>query len=392
MFSYEERIRAVELLIQYDMSYSTTIRELGYPSQRALRNWYSEYSLNGDLHKGIITEAKYTEDDKRRAVDYYLKHGKCVSRTVKKLGYPSRPTLDKWISQLAPGEKKHCRQGGITIKYSHEQKKQAVISLCLRNGPAKKMADEHGASRESLYRWKKQLLKEEHACFMAKEKTIRPGKVSEDKSEVIKLSAEKEDLLSKVDQLKKEIHRLKIERDIYEKAAELIKKDQGVSIQTLTNCEKAIIINALRGSHQLKELLKIIKMAKSSYHYQVLALKTDKYAELRAMIKKIFEDSHERYGYRRIHFLIKSMGTRVSEKVVRRIMKEEKLSVIYNKRRRYSSYKGEISPEVENKLNRDFQADKPNIKWLTDITELSIPAGKVYLSPIIDCFDGLPVS
>ena len=63
MFSYEERIRAVELLIQYDMSYSTTIRELGYPSQRALRNWYSEYSLNGDLHKELITEAKYTEDD-----------------------------------------------------------------------------------------------------------------------------------------------------------------------------------------------------------------------------------------------------------------------------------------------------------------------------------------
>ena len=66
---------------------------------------------------------------------------------------------------------------------------------------------------------------------------------------------------------------------------------------------------------------------------------------------------------------------------------------VYHKRRRgYSSYQGEISPEVENVINRDFHAEKPNEKWLTDITEFSIPAGKVYLSPLIDCFDGMPVS
>ena len=46
----------------------------------------------------------------------------------------------------------------------------------------------------------------------------------------------------------------------------------------------------------------------------------------------------------------------------------------------------------ENLVNRDFHADKPNEKWLTDITEFSIPSGKVYLSPVIDCFDGMPVS
>ena len=40
--------------------------------------------------------------------------------------------------------------------------------------------------------------------------------------------------------------------------------------------------------------------------------------------------------------------------------------------------------EVENVINRDFHADQPNTKWLTDITEFAIPAGKVYLSPIID--------
>ena len=53
---------------------------------------------------------------------------------------------------------------------------------------------------------------------------------------------------------------------------------------------------------------------------------------------------------------------------------------------------GEISPEPDNMLNRDFSAAAPNEKWLTDITEFQIPAGKVYLSPMIDCFDGMVVS
>ena len=53
---------------------------------------------------------------------------------------------------------------------------------------------------------------------------------------------------------------------------------------------------------------------------------------------------------------------------------------------------GEISPAPENLINRNFHAATPNEKWLTDITEFQIPAGKVYLSPMIDCFDGLVVS
>ena len=53
---------------------------------------------------------------------------------------------------------------------------------------------------------------------------------------------------------------------------------------------------------------------------------------------------------------------------------------------------GEISPAAPNLINRNFHAEKPNEKWLTDITEFRLPAGKVYLSPIIDCFDGMAVT
>ena len=90
--------------------------------------------------------------------------------------------------------------------------------------------------------------------------------------------------------------------------------------------------------------------------------------------------------------LLRRSGKVVSEKIVRKLMKEDGLCVRRPRKRKYSSYCGEISPEVPNVLERDFHASRPNEKWLTDITEFSIPSGKVYLSPIIDCLDGMPVA
>ena len=106
----------------------------------------------------------------------------------------------------------------------------------------------------------------------------------------------------------------------------------------------------------------------------------------------IFERNYRCYGYRRIQACLSVQSVKVSEKVVRRLMKQECLVAATSKRRRYGSYLGEISPAPDNLLNRDFSADAPNEKWLTDITEFQIPAGKVYLSPMIDCFDGMVVS
>lgn len=98
------------------------------------------------------------------------------------------------------------------------------------------------------------------------------------------------------------------------------------------------------------------------------------------------------YGYRRIHQELKNMEKILSEKVVRMLMIEENLIVTFSKRKKYSSYAGEISTAQPNLLNRNFKATRPNEKWLTDITEFKIPAGKVYLSPIVDCYDGAIIS
>jgi transposase InsO family protein len=87
------------------------------------------------------------------------------------------------------------------------------------------------------------------------------------------------------------------------------------------------------------------------------------------------------------------VGHRLAEKVVSRLMSEASLVARSSrKRRKYNSYSGEFNPTVGNVVNRNFRASAPSEKCLIDISEFQIPAGKVYLSPIVDCVDGLIVS
>ncbi|MCI1750791.1 MAG: IS3 family transposase [Megasphaera cerevisiae] len=116
----------------------------------------------------------------------------------------------------------------------------------------------------------------------------------------------------------------------------------------------------------------------------------DKYEALRYHIQALFAKNSERYGYRRIHGGLARECIHISEKIVRKIMSECGLIVkSKRKNKKYNSYKGEITPAVPNVIARAIHAGAPNRKWLTDITEFAIPAGKVYLSPIVDCFDGM---
>jgi len=231
-----------------------------------------------------------------------------------------------------------------------------------------------------LYVWKDELL----------EKGV-PAAVSEKNGNAP--SDDRDELIHEIEVLQKRIHQLQLEHDILKKANELLKKDQGISPQNLTNREKALLIDALRTTYRLSELLKTLRMPRSSYFYHQVRLRSpEKYTELRRTITEVFEVNKKRYGYRRVHMVLLRAGMTVSEKVVRRIMAEEKLIVSKKRQRRYASYAGEISSAVENVINRDFHADAPNEKWLTDITEFQIPAGKAYLSPIVDCFDGMVVS
>ena len=109
-------------------------------------------------------------------------------------------------------------------------------------------------------------------------------------------------------------------------------------------------------------------------------------AELKVMIKGIYEEHECRYGYRRIRDELSNRGLKVNHKKVIRLMKELGLKSLVIKK--YRSYKGEVGKVAPNILNRNFKAEKPNEKWVTDITEFKLFGEKLYFSPMLDLFKG----
>lgn len=378
-YSIQERIKAIELYIQYDKQATVTVRELGYPSSRELRRWYEDYLKNQNtVVMKTLGKKRYSKEKKQEALDYYFQHGHNISRTVKALGYPTRNLLAAWRDEVLPNAR---QKRGPTIQYSQEQKKVAVIDLCNRTESAAVVAENHCVRRETLYKWKGELL--------SKEAPVRPYKNKPRGPQIEDIQT----LEEQVSILQNQVYQLQLEKDILEGTIEILKKDPGVDPKELTNQEKTSLIGALKSKHKLPKILQQLELSRSSYYYQLSVLEgADKYVEARVYIKKLFDENCARYGYRRIHGLLSRENIILSEKVVRRIMSEENLIVYQKKSRKFNSYKGEDMPSAVNEIERDFHADQPNEKWLTDITEFAIPAGKVYLSPIVDCFDGMITS
>ncbi len=117
----------------------------------------------------------------------------------------------------------------------------------------------------------------------------------------------------------------------------------------------------------------------------------DKYKEVKAEIITIYHKNKGRYGYRRITAALRNSGIHLNHKTVQRLMKE--LGLVCRVRvRKYRSYKGEVGRIAPNLLNRNFHAEKPNQKWVTDVTEFSLFGQKLYLSPVLDLHNGYLVS
>ena len=109
------------------------------------------------------------------------------------------------------------------------------------------------------------------------------------------------------------------------------------------------------------------------------------------MIKSIFHEHRGRYGYRRITAEMCNRGFELNHKTVQRLMTEMALKSQIRKVR-YRSYRGEVGRIAPNIVNRDFKAPAPNRKWATDVTQINIGAEKIYLSPILDMFNGEIIS
>lgn len=171
------------------------------------------------------------------------------------------------------------------------------------------------------------------------------------------------------------------------------------------------MVDELRHKYLLRVLLKVSGLKKSTYEYYKSQkhLNASKRKEVEDnkitnQSKAIFDEHKSRYGYRRVYLELKKT-IKINHKKVQRIMRENYLKGIHPKVK-YHSYKGDNglfkknlllyssfdNTKQKDVLKRDFVANRPNEKWTTDVSEFHIPAGKLYLSPILDMFDSSIIS
>ena len=144
------------------------------------------------------------------------------------------------------------------------------------------------------------------------------------------------------------------------------------------------------GGFRLDLLLETAYLARSTYYYQLKQLDGhDKYKEIKSEIQEIYYEHKGNYGYRRITLELRNRGFVVNHKKVQRLMKILGLSAQIRRKRKYSSYQGEVGKKADNLIQRQFEASKPMEKCYTVVTEFAIPniTQKLYLSPVLDGFN-----
>jgi len=292
----------------------------------------------------------YTSQQVVAALEKY-DETKSVTTTVRLLGYPAKSCLYRWITLQNKLPEVSLKFRGINTpehpKHPSVKQKHSILDRCFELGEdVKPVSDEVGYSRASIYSWRRKYLRRGTVALM--NPTDKPrGKLIEGES-----ASSKE-----IDKLKAKMLDMQMEIDILKATIDIIKKDQGVSLTVLKNREKTAIADALKERYALTVLLAQLSLSRSVYYYQKKKMGAgDKYGAVRLYIRKLFKENRGCYGNRRIQIMMKRASVRLSEKIIRMIMKADGLTVKNNKKCKYNSYKEEITPEVPNIIARDFHA------------------------------------
>lgn len=147
------------------------------------------------------------------------------------------------------------------------------------------------------------------------------------------------------------------------------------------------VIYRHRREYTVSTMCRFFEVSRSGYYAFVLRLgKPEKDAALAEMIAEQREHSLRTYGYRRMWLWLEKQGIHRNPKTVLRIMKKYELLSEIRRRRKWVQM-GQQIHKYENLLNRDFIAENPNSKWVTDISYIHTKQGVLYLSMIRDLYD-----
>ncbi len=147
-----------------------------------------------------------------------------------------------------------------------------------------------------------------------------------------------------------------------------------------------MVIYRHKDKYSISEMCRFFNVSRSGYYGYVSRMDIPAWdLPLAEKIRECQDECGKTYGYRRVHIWLERNGIHCNPKTVLRIMqKYGLLSVI--RRKKYRNY-GDYLHKYPNLLNRDFSAERPNQKWVTDISYIHTKQGVLYLSIIRDLFD-----
>ncbi|WP_139365065.1 IS3 family transposase [Litchfieldia alkalitelluris] len=315
---------------------------------------------------------KYPLEIKIAAVNEYLEGGESIRQTAQKYNV-NKTMLHRWVAKF----QNHGISGleETYTKYSFEFKMDVLNYLNEMGASIEEVTAVFNVSSSAIvYKWKN-LLETQGIDALKKKKKERPSPMKKQPKNNQPVEGTEEALRAEIEQLRMENAYLK-------------KPTSLNSGKELTEKEKAQVIYELRREFKVIDLIKFAEMPRSTYYYWVKQMdKPDKYSEMKEVIQQIFDEHQGRYGYRRITLELRNRGHVINHKTVLRLMNEMGLKCLV-RMKKYRSYRGKVGEVAPNILERDFQATKPNEKWVTDVTEFHLFGEKLYLSPILDLYNG----
>ena len=149
---------------------------------------------------------------------------------------------------------------------------------------------------------------------------------------------------------------------------------------------KYLVIYHHKEQYSISEMCRFFEVSRSGYYGYVSRMGIpSKDLALAEKIMECQEKCGKTYGYRRVHIWLERQGIHHNPKTILRVMRKYNLLSVV-RRKKYRNY-GEYLHRYPNLLNRDFTAERPNQKWVTDISYIKTEQGILYLSVIRDLFD-----